>query len=372
MMAARIVLFGATGYTGELTARALVARGLTPVLAGRSPERLAVLARELGNLEAATADVGRPDSVRALVGAGDVLISTVGPFLRYGEPAVTAAVAAGAHYLDSTGEAPFIRTVFERHGPAADRAGCTLLTAFGYDWVPGNLAGALALRDAGPGARRVDIGYFVSGSVAGLSLSGGTRASISGIMLEPAFAWRGHRLVTEPPGRSVHRFDVDGVARRALSVGGSEHLALPRQHPGLAEVGVYLGARGLAVGPAARAVQGASIALSTVARLPGARRALQTAASHLVSGSTGGPDAASRARSRSTILAVTTDGNGGRLAAARLEGVNGYDFTARVLAWAAERAAVGGLLGSGARGPVDGFGLDELERGVAEAGLRRV
>jgi hypothetical protein len=54
-----------------------------------------------------------------------------------------------------------------------------------------------------------------------------------------------------------------------------------------------------------------------------------------------------------------------------LTGVNGYDFTARVLAWGAQRAAEGGLRGTGALGPVDGFGLDELEAGAAEAGISR-
>ncbi|WIX76832.1 hypothetical protein QRX50_36205 [Amycolatopsis carbonis] len=70
-----------------------------------------------------------------------------GPSL-YGEPAVRAAITAGAHYLDSTGESQFIRQIFEHYGPGARAAGCALLTAFGYDHVPGNLAGALALRDA--------------------------------------------------------------------------------------------------------------------------------------------------------------------------------------------------------------------------------
>src|ERR687885_2587374 len=136
----RIVLFGATGYTGELTARALVDRGARPILAARSAERLNRLTAELGGLETRVADVAEPATIHALVEKGDVLISTVGPFVRMGEPAVQAATAAGAHYLDSTGEGAFIRTVFERHGPAAQTAGCGLLTAFGYDFVPGNLA----------------------------------------------------------------------------------------------------------------------------------------------------------------------------------------------------------------------------------------
>lgn len=360
---ADVVLFGATGYTGELTARALVDRGLRPVLAGRSAPRLAALARALGNLDSAVADVDRPDSVRALVGRGDALISTVGPFTRFGEPAVLAAVEAGAHYLDSTGEPPFIRSVFQRHGPAAAEAGCALLTAFGFDWVPGNLAGALAVRDAGPEACRVDIGYFVNGSA-----SGGTRASAVGVLLGSGYAWRGGRLVSEASGRRIRRFDVDGRSRPALSIAGSEHLALPPAFPQLSEIGVYLGW----AGQPTRAAQAGSVALDLTTRLPGVRTVLQTAATRMLPGSTGGPDADNRARMRSTIVAVTTDAEGHRLAQARLEGVNGYDFTANILAWAGERAAAGGVRGVGALGPVAGFGLDALEQAVAAAGLRRV
>src|SRR4051812_7620343 len=107
-MAGRIVLFGATGYTGRLTASALLARGVRPVLAGRSQSSLDTLVSELGGgLETATADVARPETVRALVEEGDVLLSCVGPFARWGDPAVRAAIDARAHYLDSTGESTF-------------------------------------------------------------------------------------------------------------------------------------------------------------------------------------------------------------------------------------------------------------------------
>jgi short subunit dehydrogenase-like uncharacterized protein len=195
-MAGRIVVFGATGYTGDLTARTLVERGARPGLAARNEDRVRALAQELGGLEWAVADVERPKSVRALVERGDVLVSTVGPFARWGSAAIQAAIGAGAHYLDSTGESPFIREVFERYGSGAQAAGCALVTAFGYDWVPGNLAGALALREAGEAATRADIGYFTPGTGRGTSsLSGGALASAAGIALEPGFAWRDGRLV---------------------------------------------------------------------------------------------------------------------------------------------------------------------------------
>src|SRR3954463_4250665 len=206
-MSGRIVVFGATGYTGELTARALVDRGARPVLAARSADRLHRLAAGRGGVETRVADVATLATVDALVERGDVLISTVGPFTRMGEPAVSAAVRAGAHYLDSTGEGGFIRDVFERHGPAAQAAGCGLVTAFGYDWVPGNLAGALVLVEAGASATRLDVGYFTTGEAGAGSASGGTRATMASGMLARSYAWRGGRMVRgapAPPGRGLH------------------------------------------------------------------------------------------------------------------------------------------------------------------------
>lgn len=364
----RIVLFGATGYTGDLTARAMVQRGLEPVLAARSAQRLAALAAELGGLETRVADVERPETVRALVEPGDVLVSTVGPFVRWGGPALDAAIGGGAHYLDSTGETDFIREVFERRGPQAQAAGVGLLTAMGYDWVPGNLAGALALRDAGPDAVRVDVGYFMRGSADSGAMSGGTRASAAGAMLRPSFSWRGGRLVTERGAARVRSFDLGGRERPGVSVGTSEAFALPRLHPGLRDVDVYLGW----FGPASRPMQALSLGLAGVTRVPGARGALESMLGRAVKGSTGGPDAAARSRTGSVVIAEAWGANDEVLATARLEGVNGYDFTAGMLAWAAEVVAGGGLQGAGALGPVDGLGLEALEEGVAEAGIARV
>jgi short subunit dehydrogenase-like uncharacterized protein len=364
-MAARIVLFGATGFTGELTARALAARGARPLLVGRDATRTGALAGELG-LDSALADAtapGAPAAIGALLQRGDVLVSTVGPFVRWGEPAVRAAIGAGAHYLDSTGEPPFIRTVFERHARAAASAGSALLTAMGYDYVPGNLAGALALRDAGERAVRVDVGYFVGGDAAG-QFSGGTRASAAGMLAEPAYAFRGGRLVAERGARRVRDFG----GRPAISVGATEQFTLPRLHPGLRDVGVYLGW----AGPLSRAVQAMSAATSLIGRVPGARDAFHALLRPLAStGSTGGPDAEARAKVGSLVIAEAFDARGTRLSAVRLKGVNPYDFTAAILAWGAQTASTGGLNGTGALGPADGFGLEALVRGCSEAGISR-
>lgn len=367
-MTARIILFGATGYTGELTARALVRRGVAPVLAGRNGTALDRLATELtnglgGNAETAVADATDPAAVRQLLQPGDVLISTVGPFLRFGEAAVAAAAEVGAHYLDSTGEGPFIRRVFEQHGPVAERNGATLLTAFGYDFVPGNLAGALALESA-PDATGVDVLYLVRD----FGTSGGTRASVAGVMLEDGYAFADGRLRTVRPGAAVRSFDVGDKQRTGVSVSGTEQLGLPSSYPALRDVGVFLGvppqlARGMAL---------SGLALTPVRRIPPLRAIAGSLADRFIKGSTGGPSEEQRARTGVEVVGEARDASGTVVGRSHLRGTDPYDFTAEILAWGAATAASGGLKGSGARGPVEAFGLDALVDGCAEAGLKRV
>ena len=344
-------------------------RGMRPVLAGRSREKLEALAAELepSSFEIATADVADPVSVRALVGPGDVLVTTVGPFARWGGAALDAALDAGAHYVDSTGEPPFVRRVFQEAGGRAEQAGVVVLTAMGYDWVPGNLVGALALREAGERAVGVRIGYFATGGGSAGGMSGGTRASLVGTLLEPSFAWRGGRLVTERGAARVHAFDIDGKRREGISVGTSEAFSLPRAHPNVRDVEVYLGW----FAGASRAVQAFSLVGAGLARIPGARAGARNAAARFVKTSTGGPDEAARAQTGSLHVAEAYDAGGEVVGRATLEGVNGYTFTGEMLAWSGEALAAGRAIAAGALGPVEAFGLDALEAGVAECGIAR-
>jgi short subunit dehydrogenase-like uncharacterized protein len=359
-VAGRIVLFGATGYTGRLTAEAMLERGLRPVLAARSHEKLDELVAELGGgLETSVADVSDPPSVRALVEEGDVLVTTVGPFSRWGTPAAAAATTAVAHYLDSTGEPGFIREVFERYGPVADKKGCAMLTAFGYDFVPGNLAAGLALREAGDDAVRVDVGYFITG---GGTPSGGTQASMVGAIASQAFRFSDGHVCSERPAKRVRAFPVAGKSRAAVSIGSSEHFTLPRIAP-LREVNAYLGW----FGPMSRAVQAFTLGMA----VPGTARVLEFAGEKLVKPSSGGPDADARAKSGSHVVAIAYDDADRQLAETHVTGVDGYTFTGRMLAWGAQRAAEGGLQGTGALGPVDGFGLVALMDGCRWAGLEQ-
>jgi short subunit dehydrogenase-like uncharacterized protein len=367
-MAARIVLLGATGHTGGLTAQALVAREVRPVLAGRDPGRLAPLAAALGAdggpLETAPADVTDAGSLRGLVGRGDVLVTTVGPFLRLGEAAVAAATDAGAVYLDSTGEPPFLRRVFEEFGPRAQGSGAALLPAFGHDYVPGVLAGALALAEAGERAHRVDVGYSLD-SGPGQGFSRGTLVSLLGVLLEPGFAWHGGSLVDEPAGARDWRFDVAGRTRRGLSVGGSEHLTLPGLAPTLREVGVYLDW----FGPATPVAHLLAPATPWLARLPGAAAGVTRLAELVGRRVAAAPTTTGEVHTH--VVAEVRDDAGHRAARVQLTGPDPYAMTADLLAEAAVRAAAGAVTGSGALGPVQAFGLAGLTAVAATAGLAR-
>jgi short subunit dehydrogenase-like uncharacterized protein len=363
---ARIVLFGATGYTGARTAEALVARGARPVLAGRDPGRLGALAERLGGLDSARADVTDPRSVRGLLGSGDVLVTTVGPFLRLGQAAVDAAVEAGAVYFDSTGEPPFVRRIFERDGVRAAATGASLVPAFGLDYVPGNLAAAHALAEAGKRAHRLDIGYALDG-VSGQAFSRGTLVSLMGVLFEPGFAFRGGRLVPEAAGRRVWRFEANGRPRRGLSVGGSEHLTMPPRSPTLREIGVHLDW----FGPLTPVAHRLSPLSALAGRLPGAGRVGQRLGG-LVGNRVGeAPSAATIQQGSTHTVAEVRDRAGEIVSRVQISGPEAYGLTAAMLAWGATRAAEQGVLGTGALGPVQAFGLDALTTGAAEAGLLR-
>jgi hypothetical protein len=353
-VARRIIIFGATGYTGRLVAERLAAQGAAPVLAGRAEGPLRDIAERLGT-EYKVADALRRNSVFGLLERGDVLVSTVGPFVKWGEPAVRAAIAARATYIDSTGEPAFIRRVFGEFGGPAERAGATLLTAMGYDYVPGALAGALALDEAGEAAVRVDVGYYAFGA----GTSGGTRASSVGILLEPSHAYRDGRVRLVRTGERVRSFAARGKSRPGISLGGAEHFGLPAWRPGLREVNVYLGW----FGPLARPLQAASLVSSVALRLPGVRK-LMEAAGDRVAGMGGGPEPGGGI---SWVVGEAFDAAGNRLAEVQLSGPEPYGLTADIIAWAAQRE----VDGAGALGPVQAFGLEALEEGCRAAGLVR-
>lgn len=372
-----ILVFGATGFTGRMVVESLLALDRDVRIAGRSEEKLKSLSERLGGLDWMVADVNDPESVCAAAEGCSVLVTTVGPYTWWGHVAADAALAAGIPYIDITGEPGWLRKVFDDYGPRAEAAGIAMLPAIGYDYVPGNLAGALALEAAGETARSIDIGYFLTGdnSRSLKSLSGGTLRSLRASGNEEQFAFRDGEIVAERAAKRVIEFKLGSRKATAISIGSTEHFTLPRLAPGLQNVNAGLGW----FGSASRAVSLASAIGRRAERIPG----VSTVIEKVTGGGQGvretsskdaasGPSEDSRAQARTNVVAVARDAGGEELARVQLDGPNPYDLTGKVVAWSAAAAEDGKIKASGALGPVEAFGLDELRRACEAIDLREV
>jgi short subunit dehydrogenase-like uncharacterized protein len=180
-----VVLFGATGFTGGLTAEYL-ARAADPqtrwALAGRNMDKLEAVRERLADghadLALLSADVTDPASLRAIAESAKVVITTVGPYIHYGEPLVAACAAAGTDYVDLTGEPEFVDLMWLRYHQQAERTGARIVHCCGFDSIPHDL-GALYTVNHLP----EDVALKVEGFVrAGGTLSGGTYHSAVHIM----------------------------------------------------------------------------------------------------------------------------------------------------------------------------------------------
>ncbi len=154
-----VVIFGATGFTGGLTAHYLAEHGpdgLRWALAGRSQEKLekvrAQLAEtkaELADLPLLLADATDPASLADVVGRTKVVITTVGPYLQHGEPMVAACAEAGTDYVDLTGEPEFVDRMYLAHHATAERTGARIVHACGFDSIPHDLGALYTVQQLG-------------------------------------------------------------------------------------------------------------------------------------------------------------------------------------------------------------------------------
>lgn len=206
-----IVLYGATGFVGKLTAQYLsrAAGSARVALAGRSPERLAAVRDELGEpaqtWQIVTADASIPSTLHAMAARTQVVVTTVGPYAKYGLPLVEACAAAGTDYADLTGEPNFVLESIDAYHKQAVDTGARIVHSCGFDSIPSDLTVfALYRRAAADGTGELLDTNMVVRSLAG-GFSGGTVASGIEMMREASADPELRRTLSDPYALSTDR-----------------------------------------------------------------------------------------------------------------------------------------------------------------------
>jgi saccharopine dehydrogenase (NAD+, L-glutamate forming) len=339
-----LVLFGATGFTGRLTADYLARHapdGLRWGLAGRNQGRLESVRDHLAGADARladlpllAADVTDEVSLKDVANRARVVITTVGPYLHFGEPLVAACAEAGTDYVDLTGEPEFVDRVYVAHHATAQQTGARLVHACGFDSIPHDLGAyftvqqlpddvPITLRGVVRASGMVSGGTFHSAMNAFSRFRQSRTAYAARRAVEPRPEGRRSRAVAGKP----HRDPVLG--RWLLPLPTIDPMIVARSGAAIPSYGPdfryshYAGTKTLRY-----AVGGASTvaALGLAAQVPPLRRALL---GRIKQGE--GPDAGRRARSWFTVDFVGE--GGGQCVRTRVSGGDpGYDETAKMLA----------------------------------------
>ena len=356
------MLYGATGYTGRLVSDELRRRGLDFVLAGRNAERLRQLSEErCGGAPTRAAAVDDPRALREAFDGASVVINCAGPFTRAGESVVAAAVQAGSHYVDSTGEQNFMKLVFDRYGEQAERRGVGLVPALGFDYAPGDCIANLAAREREP-VEEVTVAYAVDD----FGASRGTLRSALGAMGEPAVVYRDGDWRPAPRGVQRATFPFpEPLGRRGVSpYPAGEQLTVPR-HTDTKNVTTFLTTSSAAPHPLLEPTVPYTLPVLGLALRTPLKGVLDRAIGALLPE---GPDESARRAARFTVVAVVRDSEG-RQTRGVVRGEDIYGLTALLLVHGAEQMAAAGYDRAGPLGPAAAYDPEALLNRCGDHGL---
>ena len=317
-----LLIYGATGYTGDLIAREAAARGYRPVLAGRNAATVAALAGPLG-LAHRGFSLAEERALDAGLDGVTAVLHCAGPFSGTAAPMAAACLRRGAHYLDITGEIE----VFERlraRDAEARAAGVMLLPGVGFDVVPSDCLAAHLKRRL-PGATHLALALLPSGRV-----SRGTAATMVEHAHRGGLVRREGALTPVPSGWKTRRADFGRGERTVITIPWGD-VSTAYYSTGIPNVAVYVSAP-LVSSVALRAGR----FLAPVLR----SRAVKSWLQRRIRRGPPGPTAEERARGRTVIWGEVTDG-AGRRAASRLVGPEGYEMTVRTALAVVEKVLAG-------------------------------
>lgn len=233
----KVVVYGASGYTGRLVCEYLREYNVGFVAAGRDEEKLTTSLREhVAGSETADVEIRTvehtTEALTELFAGAEVVLNTVGPFSTLGHEAVRAALAAGAHYTDTTGEQDWLITCDEQYGQQFADAGLLLAPGIAQMYTTGEIAAQLCLEV--PGLDTLDIAVFWGGSPTIAS----TRTILVNAATSTAHYLQQNAYVDFDPGQGLVPLVVPGQHELALSLpwGGTSHPVWFRRDPRVANV----------------------------------------------------------------------------------------------------------------------------------------
>jgi short subunit dehydrogenase-like uncharacterized protein len=352
-----IAIYGASGFTGGLIARELKELGADFLLAGRDARKLEPLSAELGGVPFKAVPVDDPDELREMLEPCSVVVACAGPFSLHGEPVVAAAADTGTHYLDTTGEQPFMRMVFDRYGERAAETGAALVSGMGFDYLPGDMIAALTADGMGS-LEEIVLAYCVHGFAPthGTALSG-LEIMRGGDVVWSDGDWRPAPLSADG-GR--WRFPDPIGEQRMLRYPAGEQVTVPR-HVETARVRTLL--NGMVVPPRLMPLAVASSPLLGLAM----RTPLRSAMGALIRRLPAAPSEEDRKKARFTISCEARSKSGARRGIVR--GGDVYGLTAVSLAHGALLCADPGYDRNGALAPAQAFDPTSFFAALADFGV---
>lgn len=206
------MIYGANGYTGELIARKAVQKGLKPVLAGRSKEKVQPLAEELG-LDFQIFSLDEKSQVKqALIGI-DIVLHCAGPFSVTSPPMIEGCLSTGTHYLDITGEISVFEHVHHsRQASRAREAGIVLCPGVGFDVIPTDCL-AHKLKELLPDASSLALGFDTNSKI-----SPGTMKTVIEGLGSGSLVRREGKINKIPPGKEQRDIDFGRGSRSAIAI----------------------------------------------------------------------------------------------------------------------------------------------------------
>lgn len=232
-----VIVYGASGYTGRLICEYLREYNVPFIAAGRSKDKLTeALERHVAGVETADFDIHEVehslDSLTELFSGASVVLNTVGPFSKWGPTVVEAALAAGVHYTDTTGEQDWLITCDEQYGADFAEKGLLLSPGLAQMYTTGEIAAQICLET--PGLDTLDIAVFWGGSPTIAS----TQTILVNAATSSAHYLEQNRYVEFDPTQGLVPLVVPGQHELAQSLpwGGTSHPVWFKRDPRVANV----------------------------------------------------------------------------------------------------------------------------------------